>query len=78
MIHFKDGCDLTPPSQSLARPLVVSVREAVRLCGVGKTSIYKCLANGHLKRAEGMPLKRCLITMDSIEAFLGGEGRANG
>lgn len=69
-IMHKDRRDLPLHGQILTRPRVVSVRDAVRLCGVGKTSIYKCLANGALKRAEGTPLKRCLITMDSIETFL--------
>ena len=49
-------------------PLAVSVNEAARMAGIGRTSLYSAIQNGQLKtRHFG---RRTLIEVDSIRAFL--------
>ena len=60
-----DDATRSPPT-----PLLVSVQEAVRLTGLGRTTIYAAMANGRLDaRHYG---GRILITMESIKTFVAG------
>jgi excisionase family DNA binding protein len=52
------------------QPYLVDVREATRLLGIGKTSLYKLLKNRALEsRSMG---RKTLITMASIRALVDG------
>jgi excisionase family DNA binding protein len=48
--------------------LAVSANEAARLCGIGRTSIYRALSTGELKSLKIH--KRRLITLDALRAWL--------
>jgi excisionase family DNA binding protein len=52
------------------RPLAVTINEACRITGLGKSKIYECLADGRL-RGTNVDRRR-LIFYSSIEDLLAG------
>lgn len=57
-------------------PLALSVAEAVRVSGLGRTSIYGAIADGKLKiRKAG---RRTLIELEVLRAFISGLPEAPG
>jgi excisionase family DNA binding protein len=57
------------------RPRLVTVREACRLLGIGKSRIYELATDGRIKkvRLDG----RALITVDSIDCLVDSVIRAS-
>ena len=52
----------------MTQPIAVSVSEAARMAGLGRTSLYAAISSGALKtRHYG---RRTLIEVDSIRQFL--------
>jgi excisionase family DNA binding protein len=57
------GRDPGPP-----KPLAVTINEACRIAGLGKSKIYQCLADGRLRGTKVD--RRRLILLESIERLL--------
>lgn len=50
------------------KPLLVTIDEAGRVCGVGRATIYRLIDSGHLERVKSG--RRALVTVESIEAYV--------
>lgn len=55
------------------KPLTVSRQMAAKLLSVSEKTVGRWIRDGHLRDVG--PGHRCLITMASIEAFVGGDGK---
>jgi excisionase family DNA binding protein len=60
-------------SAPATRPITVRVREACRLTGIGRSKLYMLIQEGHVEVVKVGSMT--LISMRSIEKFLGVEGR---
>ena len=59
-----------PPQQSSqnCEPLAVSIREACRITGLSRSTIYKEIASGRIQAVKAS--KRTLIPLESLRAWL--------
>ena len=57
--------DIRPPSPPV---LAVTVSEAVRIAGIGKTCLYEAIADGRLEAAKAG--NRTVVLVDSLRAFI--------
>ena len=49
-------------------PLAISIADAVRMCGLGRTSLYAAIAAGKLKTRKAG--RRTLVETSELKAFL--------
>lgn len=62
--------------QKLIPPLAVSVAEAVRMVGLGRTTLYAMIAAGKLKTRKCG--RRTLIETESVRQFIAALPQSNG
>ncbi len=58
------------PHQHAGEPLAVSIPEAVRLSGIGRTKLYEAIASGDLPSFKAG--RRRLIPTQGLRAYLAG------